>query len=90
MEPFFHRYDNQLKQFASSPDELRQKILAHFDMFLATGRITFSSDEQFPTAQSWLQHMSQDGTFADHLALSLAAQVLNCEIILIPIFPQQV
>ena len=76
--------------FAKDASEFRRKIVLNgFDMFIATERLTWSYDPEIGTPEEWVDKMSSDGVYGDEIFLQLASNILNRDIVIIPVFKDQ-
>jgi hypothetical protein len=87
---YIFRYDDGLRQFARSAQELRTLVVDQLQMCLLSGRLQWNNDPNFESPSQWAQFMRVNGRYADHFMLELLAVVLNRQIILVPVFAAEV
>ena len=55
-------------------------------MFIVTERLAWQYDPEIGTLEEWVEKMKAEGEFGDEIFLQLAANILNRDIIIIPVF----
>ena len=79
-----------MRRFASCHEVLRKKIIDLGSSLVLTGRLNWAGDGYAASFEDWQNKMMQNGEFGDHLFLQMAAEVLNRNIAIVPIFAEQV
>ena len=76
-----------LKNFATNSEDMRQRLVwnGYFGQIIP-GRIAWPNDPAVGSPEDWEKKMKTSGIFADHITLQIAANVLNRDIIVIPVF----
>ena len=81
------QYSSHLKTFAKDQADLRQNI--SFDLFISTERLEWQYDPENGLPEEWKANMLEDSCFGDEIFLQLACNVLNRDIVIIPVFKDQ-
>ena len=55
-----------------------------------TGRYSWPNDPETGSFEDWVARMEKDGTFADEVFLQMVADTLHRDILIIPVFSDQV
>ena len=76
-----------LQDYASSHFELRWKIVSDgYKSFLETDKLEWPNDPMCGSKQKWKTEMLDPTTWGDEVVLSLASNLLEVDIIIIPAF----
>ena len=84
------RYTPLLSRFATDASRFRAKVVSMASDLFITGQYTWANDPEFGTFENWVEQMSKQGVFADHYFLQFCCDILNRDIAIIPVFPEQV
>ena len=76
-----------LEDFADSHQDLRWKVCNYgYDMFLRTGKLSWSFDPEVGTPMDWKKRMFNDGCWGDEVFLHLASNILQADLVIVPAF----
>ena len=79
--------DHVMKEWSSSIQDLREKIVRMGEKLFKRGTLTFSGDpQQYGSLEDWKIEMLKEGTFADEIFLQVSSIVLSSNINIITCF----